>query len=456
MLFNDLGFLFLFLPLVLFGFFLAPAKLRAWLLIFASFVFYGWSGLEHAAVLAAGMVWVYLLTLSHVMRGGWLRLVIVIIGPAGALVYYKYAAFLEASVRGLLLGDQGIKEFSLFDNVLLPAGISFFTFQLIAFAIDRYRGNIDEQPRFRELALYVSFFPQLVAGPILRFEQVVAPIRRLAEFRPTLSDVYIATAYFIVGIGSKVLLADGISNAMASFSESPAALSASGAAFVTLGYSLQIYFDFYGYSLAAIGLGRLFGFHFPDNFLRPYDSLNPREFWRRWHVTLSYWIRDYLYLPMGGNRHYVRNITIVFAIVGLWHGAGWNFVVWGLYHGGLVGGYHLIRPAWDRLPRLLQWLLNFTLVSLGWSLFLYDFGGAGALLTSLVGLGGEATPGPTGWVIVAAAFAVCFGVNYERLIEKGRSMGCGTAIGFGVVAAVIAVTTLLFIDDSNTFIYFRF
>jgi alginate O-acetyltransferase complex protein AlgI len=455
-LFNDLGFVFAFLPLCLLGFFLVPAGWRVWLLIFASFVFYGWSGLEHAAVLAAGMIWVYALTVTTGVRGNRLRLTLAVLGPIAALVYYKYANFAEASIRGILFGGQATNEFSLFDSVLLPAGISFFTFQLIAFAIDRYRGTVVEQPPFREVALYVSFFPQLVAGPILRFDQVVEPIRKLAAFRPAIADAYTAVAYFVAGLGSKVLLADGIANAMTAYSATPASLSASGALFVTLGYSLQIYFDFYGYSLAAIGLGHLFGFRFPANFLRPYDSLNPREFWRRWHVSLSYWIRDYLYLPLGGNLHYVRNITIVFALVGLWHGAGWNFVVWGLYHGALVAGYHVLRKPWDLLPKALQWFLNFALVSLGWSLFLYDFADAGALMKSLVGLGGDVSASPSGWIIVAISFAVCFGVNYERVIDKGREMGTASTLAFGAMTAVVAVITLLFIDDSNTFIYFRF
>ena len=183
-----------------------------------------------------------------------------------------------------------------------------------------------------------------------------------------------------MGLAAKVLIADTLAHYLAPFVGLPATLATSTSLFVLFGYSFQIYFDFYGYSLIAIGLGRLFGFHLPDNFLRPYESLNPKDFWRRWHVSLSYWIRDYLYLPMGGNRRYHLNIAIVFTLVGLWHGARWNFVVWGLYHAGLVVVYALVARYWDRLPGLPQIALNFLLVSFGWVLFLFDFEGAAAFL----------------------------------------------------------------------------
>lgn len=457
MLFNDYRFLLIFLPLVLLAFFLAaPRDRRREVLILASLVFYGYAGIDHALILAMGVLWVYAATYADAIRGSRWRLTLAILGPMSALFYFKYAGFAVDSLR---LATDGVigSSFALFDNVLLPAGISFFTFQMVAFAIDRYRGTIAVAPPLRSFALYVSFFPQLVAGPILRFDQVAGAIERLAGFAPSRRDIEAAIGFICFGLAAKVLGADALAGVMRSFVQNPAALGLDGAWFVALGYSFRIYFDFYGYSLIAIGLGRLFGFHFPDNFLRPYEALNPRDFWRRWHITLSYWIRDYLYLPLGGNRRYAVNIAIVFALCGLWHGAGWNFVAWGLYHAGLVAGYRAVGPAWDRLPALLQRALTFLLVTLGWSLFLYDFEGAAALLQSLAGFGDGTAASPTygAWLLLAAVAAVCFGLHIERMALRDDRGGL-RAVVYGGGLACLLFAAFVFIDRSQTFIYFRF
>jgi alginate O-acetyltransferase complex protein AlgI len=253
------------------------------------------------------------------------------------------------------------------------------------------------------------------------------------------------------------MLADQLASVMLPTIGNPGALDTSGSIYVVLGYSFQIYFDFYGYSLIAIGLGRLFGFKFPDNFLRPYEALNPRDFWRRWHVSLSYWIRDYLYLPLGGNKRYAVNIAIVFAACGLWHGASWDFVVWGLFHGLLVAGYSRIAPWWDLMPAILQRFLNFSLVSLGWLLFMFDFSGAKDLMLSLLGQGSATIAAPTmwSWALLAVAAFVCFGLNFERLIARDWSRSTSSGI-YSAVLGVVLFLTLMFVEDSQTFIYFRF
>ena len=224
-----------------------------------------------------------------------------------------------------------------------------------------------------------------------------------------------------------------------------------------LAYSFQIYFDFFGYSLTAIGLGLLFGFHLPQNFARPYEAANPREFWRRWHMTLSFWIRDYLYVPLGGNGHYVRNILIVFAICGLWHGAGWTFIVWGLFHGALVVIYHQFGSAWDRLPRLVQQAGTFTLVSLGWCLFQFDFSELDAFLASLSGLSAvrQEDPNAEMWLMLGLSAMACFGFPVERWTEALRAGRWASAVQTAA-AATMLVASLLFFDRSGTFIYFRF
>ena len=454
MIFNEFGFLFLFLPLVFAVFLLTRGRIRFPLLIAASLVFYGMSGVEHAVVLAAAVLWVWLAARSAGFAGSRLRLTLAVVPPLGALVYYKYSGFLIANL-GLVDERLSGEVFLLFGAIALPAGISFFTFQLVSFAIDRYRGQIERYPKLGEFALYVSFFPQLVAGPILRYSDVERALARLGDFLPARQDYVIAIGYVCFGFAAKVLLADSLSNMLTPLSRQPGELAPGAALYVVLAYSFQIYFDFYGYSLIAIGLGRLFGFHFPDNFLRPYESDNPRDFWRRWHVTLSFWIRDYLYMPLGGNARYVRNIFIIFAACGLWHGAGWSFIAWGLYHALLVTGYSAVRPAWDRLPRLLQRALNFTLVSLGWLLFLYDFQGAGALASSLLGFGTGAlrADDPAAWTVLLIAAAACFLVWPERAVAR---MTEERRPALSAALAALLFLSVLFFDQSNTFIYFRF
>jgi alginate O-acetyltransferase complex protein AlgI len=456
--FNNIEFLFIFLPTVVAVFF-APgmARWRCYWLLAASAVFYGLSGLEHLMVLIFGVVWTFLITRDDRIIGNKWLLTIAILGPALGLIYFKYAGFIFQDI--LQISEKELaSNFSLFENVVLPAGISFFTFQMISLSIDRYRGSIPKMPPLNQIALYISFFPQLVAGPILRFHDVSDRLAALNRFRINRDDIYAAAGFIIFGLASKVLLADGLARYIDELSVSPGALSSVDSVYVVLAFSFQIYFDFYGYSLVAIGLGRIFGFRFPDNFLRPYEALNPQDFWRRWHVTLSYWIRDYVYLSLGGNRSYIRNIIIVFALCGLWHGAGLTFVIWGIYHGVLVAGYRLVGSAWDRMPKIIQLTANFTLVSLGWILFLFDFEGAYGLVSSLLG---QAPGDPethtkmTAWAMLLISATVCFFVNFESLIHRGddRKFVVQT---YSVGLASLMMLVLLFVNSSTDFIYFRF
>lgn len=457
MIFNQFEFLFLFLPVAIAAFFVArPRRVRAFVLLSISFLFYAFSGLEHAAVLFCGILWVYGLTHSSGMKGNTLRLTLAIIGPLLALAYYKYSRFIVTQVL-LLSPQENDIVFSLFDSVLLPAGISFFTFQLVAYAIDRYRGTLEKPVSLTNLALYVSFFPQLVAGPIVRYSQVEKAIATLHQWRPAAADTWTAIQYITFGLGAKILIADTLSRHLAPLVASPGDLGFGAAYYVLLGYSFQIYFDFYGYSLIAIGLGRIFGFHLPDNFLRPYESLNPKDFWRRWHVTLSFWIRDYLYLPLGGNRRYTLNIAIIFAVCGLWHGADWTFVIWGLYHALLVAGYSAIAGPWDRLPRLVQIILTFLLVSLGWSLFVFDFSNTVDFLGSLILLGSGTvnTPPVEAWGILIAAVIACYVIHFEAA-ARHVFIRASARVAYAGLLGLLFLAALMFVDVSDTFIYFRF
>jgi alginate O-acetyltransferase complex protein AlgI len=457
MIFNQFEFLFLFLPIVVCGFFLPYLRqIRVYILICASLVFYGISGLEHAIVLVVDIIWVYVLTRREHIVGNRLLLALAVIPPALALFYYKYLGFFLNDVLNLNT-DHLSESFSLFTNIILPAGISFFTFQVVSFAIDRYRGEISDIPALSKFALYISFFPQLVAGPILRYHNVVKGLNRLETFQISRERISKAIGYIVIGLGAKVLIADTIGHHLSPLIQNPGNLSILGSIYTVFAYSFQIYFDFYGYSLIAIGLGALFGFDFPKNFDRPYEALNGRDFWRRWHITLSFWIRDYLYLPLGGNRNYVKNILIVFAVCGLWHGAGWTFIVWGLYHALLIIFYHATQKWWDRAPKLIQQATTFMLVSFGWTLFLFDFEGIKAFMHSLLGQAHQITGEPSFdmWSVLTIAALVCFGIRFENLAErceKRLSLSLGQTCGMAFLFAL----TVLFLDRSQTFIYFRF
>ena len=457
MLFNDLNFLFVFLPLVtVCTLWLIPRRFRIYLLIGVSFVFYGQSGWEHALMLFLSIIWVHFITRDPTMKGSRWRLILAIFFPACSLLYFKYANFVLHDILLLEINDED-GSFKLFRDALLPAGISFFTFQLIGFAIDRYRGLFPQVPSLKTILLYVSFFPQLIAGPIVRLPQVSEAISKLSTFRPNQEDWNKALGYISIGLGYKVLIADSLHHYLVPIIRTPEIMGLSGMGYLVTAYSFQIYFDFYEYSLIAIGLGHLFGFTLPVNFRTPYAALNPQDFWRRWHISLSYWIRDYLYLPLGGNRHYVRNIFFVFAVCGLWHGAGFSFIVWGLFHGMIVITYYLTANIWDRAPKAVQWATTFFLVSFAWLLFAFEFADLSRAIASVwqLGLaqGAEVTLEMMLFVLVAAA--VCFFVKAEAVAEGFHKTTVGSFAWGGLLGTVFFLS-LLFVDRSETFIYFRF
>lgn len=456
MLFNSWQFLAVFLPIVLIvGLGLLRGLPRILFLIGSGFVFYAAAGVFHAVVLAAAILWVHFFVGRRDIEPTAGRVMMAIAFPIGILFYFKYLGFFVRDVLHPL--GFGLVPIPVIDDKTLPAGVSFFTFQLMSYAIDRKRGIIDKPLELPQFALLIGFFPHIVAGPILRYRDIAAGLFRMPSWQLRLAAVPKPLTYICLGLAFKVLLADRLAAIIAPLIKQTKTLSHIDAAFVVLGYSHQIYFDFYGYSLIAIGLGLLFGLTFPANFDRPYNSKSPREFWRRWHITLSFWIRDYLYLPLGGNRQYVRNILITFALFGLWHGAGWNYVIWGLYNAALVIGYHFSRERWDRMPRLVQILLTFTLISLGWLLFLFDFAGLTEFARQV------ASPAPllqgiTGaleWTMLIVAAAVAYFVRVETIAEQACSTARGSII-WGAGIGVVTFTVMLFLDLSAVFIYFRF
>ncbi|TVQ96875.1 MAG: MBOAT family protein [Spirochaetaceae bacterium] len=339
MIFSTTLFLFLFLPLFLIGYYALPFRARtAWILL-GSWVFYGWWRLDFLALLGASTVWTYLLggvVARHREQGrrAYRALWVGVALNLGILGYFKYFNF-GVDTLNALLGAVGVSPWQAW-QVILPIGISFYVFQATSYLVDVWRGDAPPAANYLELAAYISLFPQLIAGPILRYKDLAAQFRH----RDHRFDAFADGAYrFMIGFCRKVLIADTV----AVIADAAFALPHPGFTAAWLGalaYTVQLYFDFTGYSDMAIGLGLMMGFRFMENFNYPYISRSITEFWRRWHISLSTWLRDYLYIPLGGNRgttaRTYRNIALVMLLGGLWHGAAWTFVIWGAWHGTIL------------------------------------------------------------------------------------------------------------------------
>jgi alginate O-acetyltransferase complex protein AlgI len=387
------------------------------------------------------------------------------------LAVFKYANFLADNVNALL-ETIGAGPFAVPD-VLLPIGISFYTFHAISYVVDVYRGHATAQKSPVHAALYLLLFPQLIAGPIIRYREIAD---QLARRFVGIEDFAWGVRRFVVGLGKKVLIANVVAvPADGIFALPPNELTAAHAWLGVACYTLQIYFDFSGYSDMAIGLGRMFGFRFPENFRWPYVADTVQEFWRRWHISLSSWIRDYLYVPLGGNRvtpaRMYRNLVFVFFLCGLWHGASWNFVIWGLYHGAFLVIERLgLAAQLRRLPRVLRHAYLLMVVMIGWVFFRAEtLPGATAFLTAMAGLGTTTSiPFAIGWFFtpkVALAFAagvvgsaplVPWLSQWVEGVFRPRFWAIDAA-ATAVLVAVFAASVLQIAGRSyDPFIYFRF
>ena len=376
MLFNDVTFLFLFLPLVLFGFLtIRNPSIQLWMLLLASYVFYGSWNYKFTALLFFSTLVDYLAGLFMAGDPGVAvkkrALAFSLVCNLGALGFFKYYNFFITEIQALT-DALGFALPLPFLHVVLPVGISFYTFQSMSYTIDVYRGLVKPTKNFLEFAVYVSLFPQLVAGPIVRYKEIHEQIECIGQ-SVSLPRINLGIQIFLLGLGKKVLIADFFARQINPMFAQFETLGSVECWLAILGYAFQIYFDFSGYSDMAIGLGRVLGLEFPINFNSPYQARNMADFWRRWHITLSMWLRDYLYIPLGGNQGSpgckAFNVFVVFALGGLWHGAGWTFIVWGIYQGVLVASYHLAKPQWDSLPVALQRAATFLFVLIGWVFF---------------------------------------------------------------------------------------
>jgi alginate O-acetyltransferase complex protein AlgI len=483
-LFSEAKFLLLFLPALLLLYAVTPSALRNLLLLAASLLFYAWGEGRYVAVMIAsiGITWAFALAIDRAegrARRAWLAAAVAV--NLGLLGYFKYANFLaENLARGLALFGAG-DTYTRLAQVHLPIGISFFTFQAMSYAIDVYRREVPAARNPLRVAVFKSLFPQLIAGPIVRYVDIA---HEIGHRRVGADGFAEGVRRFVLGLAKKILIANVLAvPADAIFGRPPGELSAALAWLGALCYTGQIYFDFSGYSDMAIGLGRMFGFHFLENFEHPYAATSVTDFWRRWHISLSSWFRDYLYIPLGGNRcrpaRVYFNLLTVFLLCGLWHGAAWTFLAWGLYHGlFLVAERRWARRRGGRgaLPSgPLGHAYLVLAVVVGWVLFRApSIGHAVDYLGAMAGLGtGTSRYAPevflTRKFLVAAVAAVVF--STPRPAAWLRTLGlwpepagaptartrlAGAVSTFAVLALMLLSLVQIAEQSYNPFIYFRF
>ena len=461
MVFSSYTFLFYFLPPLLILYYLIPRRSlggRNLVLLAFSLFFYFAGGPRHLPLMLLSIAINYVGGLLCAKRRRW-ALVLTMAVNLGLLGWFKYAGFVGENLQALGL-PLSVPE------VVLPIGISFFTFQGMSYVIDVYRGDTPPAKNPLQVALYIALFPQLVAGPIVRYTTVA---EELVSRRETFDDFAAGALRFSFGLAKKMLLANNLS-LMADEAFSTAPIGAAAAWLGAIAYTGQIYFDFSGYSDMAIGLGRMFGFHFEENFNYPYLSKSVTEFWRRWHMSLSGWFRDYVYIPLGGSRagtaKQVRNILLVWTLTGLWHGAAWNFLLWGLYFGVLLLGEKFWwGKALERAPSPLRHLYAMVIVVLGWVLFRCEgLSAVGSYLGAMFGLSGA------GWgqalyflrqygVFLAVGAVASLPVK-DALRAALQRRKAERTIQWGSALAGLALLGISFLQlissTANPFIYYRF
>lgn len=466
MLFSSIPFLYYFLPCVLLLYLIAPKRLKNAVLLLASLVFYAWGEpiyvLLMAASIASGYVLGLLIEQFRAKPLGKLFLIVSAAISLGLLAYFKYADFFIANFNAVFGFSVPLLR------IALPIGISFYTFQLLSYTIDVYRGTVAAQRNFITLAAYIAMFPQLIAGPIVRYSDVAA---QLTSRTHSFEKIALGIRRFILGLAKKILIANALGELCDIF-------RASGDKSIlfywlyAIAFTLHIYFDFSGYSDMAIGLGKLFGFDFPENFRYPYISASITEFWRRWHISLGSWFRDYVYIPLGGNRvgkaKWLRNILVVWLLTGFWHGAAWNFIIWGLLFAVLL----VIEKLWLQKPlqksKLLKHVYVLFFVILSFVIFnAADLTQAFSDLGAMFGMGSLPFYSAE-WSYYLQSYAVIlvFAVLGatplpQKLIAAVRRSKTGDKLLSIaeplVLSALLLVMTAYLVDGSfNPFLYFRF
>lgn len=468
MLFSSIVFLFTFLPAVMILYYLLPVRFRNVILLLASLVFYAWGEPVYLFLMLLSILFNYFSGLDIARnlqdkRAAKRSLVFNLIINLAVLGFFKYEGFVLDTLNGILPVHIS------YHALPLPIGISFYTFQILSYIIDVYRGNVKVQTNLPNFALYVTMFPQLIAGPIVQYADVDEQLASREVSRTKFGE---GSMYFIRGLAKKVLLA----NTSGMIFTEVSGLAKGNIAVMTawlgaFAYMFQIYFDFSGYSDMAIGLGKMFGFEFNMNFNYPYVSKSITEFWRRWHISLSSWFRDYVYIPLGGNRvskiKHIRNLLIVWFLTGLWHGAAWNFVAWGLYYGViLIIEKYLLSPVLDRLLDIVRHIYSIVLVVIGWVLFFSSsFGQAADYIRVMFGAGAHGfadresmyllTSNLILWLILIFGSTPLVHFRYEHML---RTKKWNTTIINSVVYAALFIVCIAYLvtETYNPFLYFRF
>ena len=464
MVFSNLEFLLRFLPAVLLLYFVLPGRLKNPFLLIASLFFYAWGEPVYVVLMIASCLVNYVLGLAvDRYRGTTVSrtaLVASIVANLLALGFFKYADFLVETVNkvfGLRIGLLGLP---------LPIGVSFYTFQALSYIVDVYRSRAPVLKNPVTLATYITMFPQLVAGPIVRYPSIAQEL----DHRTHSLDLFAQGVHrFVLGLGKKVLIANNVGTIWASAlaTGDPSVL---GSWLGIVAFALQIYFDFSGYSDMAIGLGQMLGFHFPENFDFPYISQSITEFWRRWHMSLGQWFRDYLYIPLGGNRvsqvKWVRNVLVVWFLTGLWHGASWNFCVWGLYFGILLMVEKLfLGRLLERLPGALRHAYALLIILISWVIFeLNSVPEVLGYLSNMFALNGIDLYNMEFLYTLRSNLVLLFIATIgavplaSKVYEKVSDLAFVRAVVMPVLYAVVSVTSIAYAIDSsfNPFLYFRF
>ena len=476
LLFSSITFLYYFLPITFLVYFIVPKDGKNLILFLTSFLFYFWGEPKYCILMAISILTGYFggqliwkvkqrenknITLEKVVT------VVTVFLLLGFLAVFKYADFTISTINGLLGSNLPLVRLA------LPIGISFYTFQIVSYLIDIYRGEVRVEENFVNFAAYVVMFPQLIAGPIVRFQTVQAELR---ERTITIDKIAQGIGRFVVGLAKKVLIADLLGEFVLVMDTIPKN-SVSLLWITAFAYAMQIYFDFSGYSDMAIGLGLMLGFHFPENFDYPYVSKSITEFWRRWHMTLGGWFRDYVYIPLGGSRvsflKWIRNVFAVWFLSGLWHGASWNFVLWGLYFGVVLALEKLFLKKWlAKFPKILQHLYTIILVVISFVIFrMEDLSEVGTYLAGMFGIGLEVSFTGSGIhpavyqvqnysVLLLAAFLIALGIPmqiWNRIRRKNQIKSLskwGQPVYY--LMLLLIVTAFLIQSSVHPFLYFRF
>ena len=466
MVFSSTIFLCVYLPLVLLGYYICPKKGRNLFLLIVSLVFYAWGEPKYVFLMIFSILVNYIfgrLMDKHRENKKRLKLMLVlsVVIDIGLLSVFKYTDFIITNINAIFGSSFDLL------NIALPIGISFYTFQAMSYTIDVYRDDVRVQKNLIDFGMYITMFPQLIAGPIVRYADVQD---QLAERSVTTADFSEGVMRFVVGLGKKVLLANQMGAVWSDIYALGGDVSALMAWTGAIAYTFQIYFDFSGYSDMAIGLGRMFGFKFPENFRYPYQSVSITDFWRRWHITLSTWFKEYLYIPLGSNRRGLArqalNLLIVWSLTGFWHGAGWNFVMWGLYYFVILFIEKLfLLKALDKLPKFFRHVYALVLIIIGWVIFASD--DVSVLLPylgSMFGANGAIGGMDVYTLLTKAVLLIICCIASTELPKKLFLSAAGAmnekaafTLKSVLMIALLALSMILLIGDSyNPFLYFRF